>query len=528
MARAPRTSRSAPPSGRVSRSEKSNTAQKRATSAEKKERADMVKRLAMFEKAAQAIERGDSWQNAITGLGIQGRDWTRDTTIETDDVLQRQQIDDLYAQDSLAAKIVDTLADDAIRNWFEIVGVGGAAEADFQKEIFSHFRRLRVKQRFLQWLRHGRKDGGGLLLIGADDGLALEQPLNPDRVREIRHLHFIERWMIQPDTIDIDPTSDTFGEPLYYVLLPRPIQSSMFATSEKRTQRKAPLTMSGTSFRVHRSRVIAYEGVQVSERRKQAFLGWGYSVLQRPFWSIQNYRVLWAHIATLFKHMAQTVIQFAGYAELSAGDFQQEIKKRLAMLQQARSTMSIIPLDVNDKFQEQTLNGLSGAIDVIRYAQEDLAQTADMPLTKLFGHMPAGFSKDDDAGRDNWHAKVHGAQEDFLLEPMMSFIELLVNAYNIKEPPNWSLSFLPLDVPDGVAAADIDLKEAQADDLRIRNRTVAPDEARNSLRADPQNRYPLVDGPAALDETIFPPSPTPEQQLAMKAKTAPAAGDRKQ
>jgi phage-related protein (TIGR01555 family) len=237
-----------------------------------------------------------------------------------------------------------------------------------------------------------------------------------------------------------------------------------------------------------------------------------------------NYRVLWAHISSLFKHMSQTVIKFGGYAGLQSGDFAKVIKDRLAQVQMARSTLSIIPLDKDDDLAEQTLHGLSGALEILKYAQEELAQAARMPLTKLFGHMPQGFSKDDDAGRDNWHAHVHGAQEDYLLEPLTDLIEMIASAYKIQEPEEWSVLFMPIDVPDGLTAADIDLKEAQADDLRIQNHTIAPVEARNALRSDARCRYPLADGPAEVDEIVHPPSPTPEQQLAMKQKAAKPAG----
>jgi hypothetical protein len=500
MPRATRAARPSPPSRGARGVVSSAKAQKRAASAEKSERNDALEKLKAFEKAAVSMQRGDAWQNVMTGLGIPGRDWTRSNEIVSDDALSRQQLDDLYAQDNLAAKIVDTIAEDAIRNWFEIVGVSGEAEGDFQRQIFTEFKRLRVKQRFLQWLKMGRKDGGGLLLIGADDGQTLDKPLNFDGVREIRHIHFVERWLTLPDTIDVDPMSDNFGEPLFYLLLPHGVQTSIMGNNEPLRRGVQPTT--SEMIRVHHSRVVAYGGVQVSERRKQLFRGWGYSHLQRCYWSIQNYRVLWAHLSTIFKHLSQTVVKFAGYAELAAGDFQKAIKARLQTLQMARSTLSIVPLDKEDDIEDQTLHGLSGALEIIQYAQEELAQAADMPLTKLFGHMPQGFSKDDAAGRDNWNAKVHGVQEDHLLEPLTDLIELVARASRIAPPADWGVQFLPVNVPDGTEAADIDLKEAQADDLRIKQGSIDPEEARNSLRVDPRCRYLLKEGPAKGDDLV--------------------------
>lgn len=523
MARTPRSS-SPPSQGRPGRrkTEKSTTGQRRAIAEEKRERKDALATLKKFADAADALQRGDSWQNVTTGLGVAGRDWTMNTTIETDPVLTRQQLDDLYAQDNIAARIVDTIPEDGVANWFEIVGVSGEAEATFQQQIFSHLQRLSAKQRFLEWWKFGRKDGGGLLLIGADDGRRLDEPLEMEAVREIRHLHFVERWYVFPDTIDVDPKSDHFGEPLYYMLLPRAVHSTSFASYEaQRAEIKRAMGDDLSNTLIHHSRVIPFRGVKVSERRKLAFLGWSYSNLQRCYWSIQNYRVLWAHIATLFKHMAQTVVKFAGYAELSAGDFQRAINKRLQQLQMARSTLNIVPLDANDSLEEQTFRGLSGVIDILKYAQEDVAQAADMPLTKLFGHLPQGFGKDDVAGRDNWNKRVRGQQEEHVLEPMTDLIRMIAQAYRIKEPEDWAIDFMPIDPPSAAEAAKIDLEEAQADHQRIEDGVLEPEEARDSLRADPKLRYRLKPGPAKHDPVVHPELAQPPPGGPNEPKAAP-------
>lgn len=528
MTRAPRSG--SPPSksrGRAGRppTESSATAQKRAVAGEKRDRRDALTELHKLEKVVEAVQRGDAWQNAITGLGIAGRDWTQSTAISTDAALSRQQIDDLYAQDNLAARIVDTIPEDGVQEWFEIVGVSGTAEAEFQRAVFAEFDRLKVKQKLLEWWKFGRKDGGGLLLLGVDDGRPIHMPLEVDQVREVRHLHHLERWMVYPDTIDIDPTSETFGEPLYYVLLPRALSGSTTYGEAPAEVRK--MLNKGTAItRVHRSRVIPYSGVKVSERRKLMMLGWSYSNLQRAYWSIQNYRVLWAHIASCFKHMAQTVVKLAGYANLSAGDFAKAIQKRLTQLQMARSTLSIVPIDAEDSFEEQTLRGLSGALEVLKYAEEDLAQAADMSLVKLFGHLPQGFGKDDEAGRQNWAKRVRGQQEAHIKDPLELLIALVVKAKGIAEPEGWSLDFLPIDPPSRKDTAEIDKLEAEADHQRIEDAVIEPEEARNSLRADPKLRYQLSDGAARHDPVTNPEFVAKQQQMInppapVAEKTAP-------
>jgi phage-related protein (TIGR01555 family) len=498
VTRASATSPSATSSRRrAGRSIKVEPAAKRAIAAERKERAAwskarVLKELGKYENAAKAIRRGDDWQNVLTGLGIGNRDWRTATTLEDDDILTRGQLDTLYAQDNLAAKIVDDLAEDALRSGWRILGGDGKEAGDFQKKIFAELKRLKVRQRFLQWMKIGRKDGGCVILIGADDGLTLEEPLDPQRVREIRHLHCLERWTIIPDVIDLDPYSENFGEPLYYRLYPRALQVSMELPQEDMLRQSGMIS----GARIHHSRLFVHNGIQISERRKIAQRGWGYSVLQRAYNSIMNYRVLWAHIATLFKHVAQTVVKFAGYQELNAGDFQNAIQQRLAQIQIQRSTLNLIALDAEDKIEEESLRGLSGALEVLKYAQEDLAQASDMPLTKLFGHKPMGFSSDDESGRDNWQDRVRGEQEDRILEPLEELVELIAEAGAIATPDEWHIEFNPLASLDEKQLADASLSRAQRDKINYECGFVSPDEVRETLRADPRCEYIMEPGGA--------------------------------
>lgn len=465
---------------------------------------DVARELALFKQAA-VVARQDTWQNALTGLGIAGRDWRTANSLRQDEILDRETLDTIYLQDNLAARVVDAIPEHATRRWVKISAGEGEDSSDFQSEIFKHFDRLKVKQRFTQWMKLARKDGGCAMLIGADDGQTLDMPLDLARVREIRHLHNIERWALLPDIIDLDPMSPSFNEPLYYKVLPRPIWSSTFSgPGNVNVPSQAQGTMT-TGMLVHRSRLFVNEGVQISEIMKLAQKGWGFSRLQRAWESIQNYRVLWSHIATLFKHVAQTVVKFAGFGELQGADFQKAINARLAAIQLQRSTTNIVALDSEDTFETQTLQGLSGALEVFMYAQEDLAQASDMPLTQLFGHTPKGFSAEDGPGMRNFYDSVRQTQEDLLLEPLTNLITMLAACEHIPEPDGWALDFLPLLEPTDVEVADKRNKDALTSKMYVEMGALDPNEVRETLRADPKNDYHIEPGEAEGDPIANPP-----------------------
>lgn len=462
------------------KTERPGPAASRALQAEKRERKERQK------------THSDAWQNLTTGLGVPFKDWRLESQLLADAILDRQQIDDLYSQDNLAAKIVDAIPEHATRRWMKLMGVTGPEGIDFQQAVDVHLDRLQAPQMFSEWMRLGRKDGGALMLVGADDGHDLDEPLDFSRIREIRHLHILERWMVVPDVVDIDPLSPNFGKPLFYMLLPRALQASAFSAKvfKERT--------SGVD-RIHYSRLFIDDGIQVSERRKVEQLGFGYSVLQRAWEPIRRYRVAWGHIESVLKHLAQTIMKFSGLAQLKGADFQNTLNARLAQIHLARSTFNVVPIDKEDELIEQVVQ-LTGVSDMLSRAQDDLAQAADMPLTLLFGHSPLGFSSDDQPGMRNFYDSVALKQQRVLVPPLTTLIKMIISAYKIPEPENWKVDFLPLVEPTDNEISEQRNKDADTAHKYWELGALDATEIRATLKNDPKSPYIIMDGPETDDD----------------------------
>lgn len=465
---------------------------------------DAVAELKKFTEAKKAIARGDAWQNVLTGLGVGGKDWQGDTRLVADCELSQGVIDSLYAQENLAAKIVDAPAMHACRRWFKLTGGSGDEAFKAQVGIFKELDRLNAKQRFQEWLQKGAKDGGALMLIGADDGArSLDRPLKAENIRKISHLHILERWAVWPDMIDVDPESENFGKSKYYKLLPR--VQSWSDTGTGKSEALDPRTQARLSnTRFHFSRVFFHDGIQISERRANIMRGYGYSALQRAYNSIENYRVLWGHISMLFKHVSQTVVKFGGYPNLEGADFEQAINARIQQIQLQRSTSNVVAMDAADELEEQTLGGIGAALEIFKFAQDDLAQVANMPLTMLFGHTPEGFSSDDVAGTRNFYDGVHVLQEARLLKPLRALVDLISTTYKIALPDDWGIEFLPLMEPTDQEAAVTENQRAMTAQVLVMAEVLSPEEVRDTMRADPMNNWVIGDGPAKNDSTAHP------------------------
>src|SRR5690606_38850876 len=70
-------------------------------------------------------------------------------------------------------------------------------------------------------LRYDRAYGGGALLLGADDGLDMSEPLDLERVKELLYVTALEPTEIVPSRAYSDPSdARTYGRTSHYALVP--------------------------------------------------------------------------------------------------------------------------------------------------------------------------------------------------------------------------------------------------------------------------------------------------------------------
>lgn len=376
----------------------------------------------------------DSWLNPVTGVGGPADktsnftfglgSWRRwDSTVV---------LDDLYRSDELAAIKVDAVVDDAFhKGW----SVESSLTAEENEAVIDFNDQLGVQNAIIDARKWARLYGGAAVLIGSDDGVSQQMPLQMGG--RIAFVHAYERDELQPSRYYLDPLSPKFGMPSHY--------------------RLTPLTMGGVAqvvdTDIHESRFILFHGVRGSKRQRIDSFGWGQSVLLRPMTALKQFNAAYALVLSLLADANQNVYKIKDFAEmLRSGKAGEAATARLSIIDKFRSSVNAIIVDAEDEDFVRSQLSLSGVESVLTSYKERLAAAFEMPLTRLLGVSPAGLNATGESDLRNWHKQVESERKTVLKPALERWLNIIFAAKNgptggivpdsfsVKFPSLWDLS----------------------------------------------------------------------------------------
>lgn len=362
---------------------------------------ETIKRLAIN----VAATRSDSWENDITGFGT-SRDKTTYTCFGGYTILQPQQAANLYHGDDLAARMVDIVPDEMLREGFE-VDLGDPTE---NAELADQLEALSVRRKFANGIRWGRLYGGGALLIGADDGRSAAAPLLPERARSVQYLYELDRRYLWPFTWYTESGHPKLGQAETYLVSPTGVVTS------------------GQMIIVHESRLIMFGGATTGLVERQTNNGWDHSVLQRIFDALRGFNTGLKAVEILLTDGSQAVMKLRGLAGLLGANGEETARKRLMMIDLSRSVLRAVAIDAGSKdvppeeFIRQSV-AFGSIPDVLDRFMLRLAAAVQIPVTILMGQSPAGMNATGDADFRWFYSRIR-AQQTLELAPR---IRRLVN-----------------------------------------------------------------------------------------------------
>lgn len=259
----------------------------------------------------------DGWENAFTGLGTSSRDKRRANQIVPLRITA-QEAEYLWRGDDVAAKIIEKPAREMVRRWLDVLVEG---EAEKAKAVEARLDELEAKEAIRKALMAKRAFGGAGVLLGADDGsIDLTKPLDEKRLKAIRWLTVLDAEELRPVSRHKTLESGKVGQPEVYEVQPR--------------DGSTPGGM-----RVHESRVLIFQGVQVSRRHANERNGWGDSVFCRVFEVLADCGMVWGSAASLLSDFSQAIFRIRGLAEAMASGREDLVKKRIEAIEMGRSVV---------------------------------------------------------------------------------------------------------------------------------------------------------------------------------------------
>jgi len=442
-----------------------------------------------------AAARLDSWINAITGIGTQRDKLAAFRFQRRLGVMDPEALEGLYHEDDAAARICDAAPEHMLRPWIGIqvsdptLEAGGISGADVETKTLALLDDLKARDAFLSALVWERLFGGSVILVGADDGRPVAEPLDLDAIAEVRFLTVLDRRDVIPWTWYTDPQASKYGEPETYKIL-RTWNPGMRAKRE--AERIPP-----AEILVHASRLIVFPGLRTSRRKAQENNGWGLSELERAYNALQAYNANWGAVGNILQDASQGVFKVQGLVDMIASGNKQALLERLELVDVSRSVARSLLLDAETESFERRDTTMSGLPDLLDRTMLRLAAAARMPVAVLMGREPAGLNATGESDIRNWYDTLDAERNHRLRPRLDRLLRILFRAKKGPtggvEPSSWNVRFPPLWQPTPKELADIRKVQADTDAVRISSGVLSAEEVALA-RFRPEGYSDEIDG----------------------------------
>lgn len=350
----------------------------------------------------------------------------------------------LYRNNWLAAKVVNIVAKDMMKNWIKFTDGVTPEQID---QIEKAIRRTRVRRSLLEGLTWGRLYGGaaGLMVVeGQDD---LEQPLEIEAIQEgdFKGLMIVDRWSgIYPDIELVeDINSPEYGLPKFY-------EFRNLTTLQ--------------NYRVHHSRIIRFIGHYLPEWEKQAETYWGASILEPLFEELKKRDNTSANIAMLVFQARLTVLKIKDIEAMISGANKRAVQDFYNTMQAQNWLMSnqgrqLIGAEDDFLSVQYQFGGLN---EIYESFMLDMSGASGIPCMKLFGRSPAGMNATGEYDMANYHETVETEQESHLRPALEKLFPVIFMSEFGQVPEDFDFEFNPVGNPSEKEIADIVKAKADA------------------------------------------------------------------
>jgi phage-related protein (TIGR01555 family) len=417
--------------------------------------------------------RGDGYVNLVTQLGNNRNNQApvyRPELLPSDTELAA-----LYEGSGLFSKIIDAPAEEAIKHGFELQDVTDAKINDFISEALDELEWENTAATAIKW---SRLFGGSIIVMLVDDGRGIDEPLDWKNIKSIDELRVFERAIVVPDETSMyryvpgNPLGgNRYGEPEFYTV------SSRYGY-----------------FNVHESRCLVFRNGRVPEfSANSIYQLWGIPEYVRMKQALANSELAYGSAPKMLERCVQAVYKMKNLAEeLSTEDGEQNVLKRLEVIDLARGLLNSIAIDNEGEDYDFKTFSFTGVADVIDSTCNMLSAVSNIPQTILFGRSPAGMNATGTSDLENWYNYIERVQKTQVKKNLRYLLSVIFQAgmYHgeIDEIPKIKISFNPLwslseqdKANVDKVKADTELVRANTANLYIQAEVISSDEVRSAL-----------------------------------------------
>lgn len=421
----------------------------------------------------------DVWENTVTGHGT-SRDKTAYSTYASID-LTRIELDALYESWGLAWRIVDVYPSEALREGFLVDGKVDEGLATLGVEAAVH--------EASSW---SRLYGGGVIVVGINDGRELEQPAGKG---DVDFLQVYDRYRCVPTRFYGVENLPKAGKPSHY-------QVFDIGTS---------VTYSQPMAEIHESRVVVFDGEQTTPYRRRAQLGWGDPVLRRTYEVLLTHASAWSSASALLADASQGVLKIKGLLKAMATN-KAALESRIADQDLHRSVLKVLALDADSEDFTRVSTSFASVPEMLDRAAQLVSAITGIPMTVLFGISPAGMNATGQSDTQHWYDAVAAWRRSHITPQLTRLVRLCGRQGAVTYPPLWQ--------PTALEKAQIQGAHATRDVALINAQVLLPEEVAESRFSGPYD----LNGDVFVDVSLRAAAEAePEPETETETETEPKA-----
>lgn len=413
----------------------------------------------------------DSWENDVTGFGT-GDDKTTYTRFMGGMLLSQQELSNLYHGDDLAARMVDVVPDEMLREGFTV----DLGDVGLNTAVADKLEGLGIDEKLANGIRWGRGFGEGAILIGADDGRRSMQPLIPERARDVNYLHVMDGRYYWPLSYYREAGHPKLGQPELFGVMPPGYSGQPSAV-------------------VHETRLIRFGGSPTADQERETNQSRDYSVLQRAYEALRAFNTGWKSVELLLTDGHQSVFKMQGLAEMIGSQGEALAAARLKVINLYRSVLRAIVVDAGDKesgvgaedFSRNSVSFSDIPATLDKFMLR-LAAAVQIPVTILMGQSPAGMNATGESDFRWFYDRIRSEQTRKLSPKIRRLIRVLLATKNWqpkKQPAAITIKFPPLWTEPPLTAAQTRKTIIEGDAVLVTTGIALPEEvAQQRLKPD--------------------------------------------
>lgn len=427
--------------------------------------------------------RNDGLANALTGMGMPGRDKSLHTKAQPIVFLAQEELEALYGE-WLPRRIVDIYAEQATRKGFKVLFGGEGAAAEEVVGIEQVIEDLHILENFMLAAKNSRLYGGAVILLYIDDGRAADQPVDKSKIYAVEGMEVLDRWQIAP-VINEENLYD-YSKATYYQI----ISGDLI--------RQPQLTY------IHKDRILRFDGDWLPYRIRQRNYGWGMSSLQTVYESFRHYWTGLNSAATLLSEFDIFVHKIRGLSQMLAAGKEKDVRDRLVLNDMSKSVYRGYAIDAEKEELAFISRNFGGVGEILEKMRVDIIGASKIPHTVLFGESPSGLGSTGRSEERDFAKTLADYQQSTFHRPLkqlMTFIMLSrTGPTNGRVPESWRIKFNDLFELNEREKADVRARVAAVDGRYIQLGVLSPKEVADARYGGSEWSMELTLDPSVVRE----------------------------